>query len=282
VRRNNPDMASLLAQQIFEGVDRRAFSLSFSLRLLEQLYIGRSSADRAKLQRTLRTMERTASAFFSVVFHVLVENVFLNLSVLTDPPRSNAKGGPRENLSIPRLLEEVTRLVQSDPSKRAAESKCRRAYERLEEAVASIRLHRHRRIAHGDAAALVDPSQRPGDVTVRQMRKAVRLLFAVLREVERVLRPGHMTGYDNPILPGCGEALISVLEAGLRLNELEMFLLENGAQRKSGEELRRQVLDRFFVGPRIKRAVRRGPRASRTASARRRAPSGRSSARAGG
>lgn len=186
----------------------------------------------------LRTMQQSAPGFFGILRDVLVDNVVLSLAVLTDPATTQVKGASRDNLSIDRVIEAIGTegTAPSDElDKIKAEAKS------LRTAVSPIRLHRNRRIAHADADARLSPTDRLQEITVGDLRAAVKSTFVLLNRIQAIVQPGSCTSFDSPIITGCGESLIYLLRLGLEFRKLNLWLRKVEASGMTAEELRSHI-----------------------------------------
>src|ERR1043165_1943949 len=211
-------------QELLDAVRARAVNTSFAYFLLEQLFFGRSDADVPKMKERLAIMQSEAGGFSSIVRDVLLDSVLLGIAVLMDPATTPVKRTMRDNLSIERLLLEVDAVSSSDTSRSPEAHSIHGDHQVLVNAVEKIGKLRNRRIAHADAASVLDPAEKLKGVTLAELRDAVTKTFNLMNSIEVFLAKSE-TVYDQPIVQGCGEAVVIALDRAARFDELEKWLL---------------------------------------------------------
>jgi hypothetical protein len=230
---------------VWDAVNARACEVAFRLRLLEQLYVGGSRDPREAVEKRLEIMSRAAPDFFGIVREVLVDSVLLSLAVLYDPARSRVRRKERENLSIERLIDAARQHLGNEASSDAAIRSLTTDLETLRQSVEEIRMHRNRRIAHADLESQLNPNEELPPVLWADLKSVVRHTYELLNKIQDVLEPGHSTAYEASFLLGCGESLTYVLDRGLRFDELEIWLWEQGLD-GAASDLRENILGKFF------------------------------------
>ncbi|MEW6140367.1 MAG: hypothetical protein AB1733_19275 [Thermodesulfobacteriota bacterium] len=163
-------------------------------------------------ERRIELLNESASVFFFVIEEVLVDEVQVSLSKLTDPARTRR----HENLSLEQLHERVCELDGQGLS-----SRLREILDNLHEQCRGFRIRRNRRLAHLDLRTGLQQGATPLPGVSREMiAGALSLVRDYMNTIE-----GHYceseTGYENVIMTRQdGEALVLRLRNGLRYSEL--------------------------------------------------------------
>jgi hypothetical protein len=156
-------------------------------------------------------LNEAASTFFFILQDVLVDEVQVSLSKLTDPART----GKHENLSLEQLQERV--VAHADP---ALATTCRGSLDTLHQQCDSFRARRHKKLAHLDLqVALRTPATPLPDVSRQMIEDALLSLRTYLNAIEMHFNNSEW-GYDHFIMTSDGDALVATLRAGLRYEEL--------------------------------------------------------------
>lgn len=151
----------------------------------------------------IELLNRSAAFFFVIVEDSLWEATLLHIARLTDPPTSAGK----KNLTIqvlPTLVDEKVRECVQDL--------VNVAIERAE----FCRDWRNRRIAHRDLRLAIDEGVSP---LIPATRKVVRDAIASIDDTLNAITSHYMdssTGFDGPHIADGAEALLYVLDDGLR------------------------------------------------------------------
>ncbi len=180
-------------------------------------------------------LDEAAGGFFGIIQEVLLESLFLHLSVLSDPPSN----GTHENLSFERLAASVKpELIDS-----GAWPQAEQLLTEFKNQVVTIRRHRNKRIAHADLATVVEPKTTPlDDVTLSQLRNAVKQAFATFNALCYPLSGISHDGFEEVIIAkGDAEALVGAIEAATQHRKLKLWLWDGNAP-ADGEA----ILQRFF------------------------------------
>jgi len=198
--------------------ERNMYAVCEPYVIFSQLYA--TSKDRLNL------LADTAPSFFRVVQRVLLDDILLSLSRLTDRPEI---GGQR-NLCIRRLADAVQGL--GDPPFFASVLS---QVEDIEASCRPFRVARNKRIAHTDLPTVFDRAGQPlPPVTRETIEKALSLLRGLLNFVV-----GHFesveTAYEYVQLIGDGDTIAHHLKRSQELEELE-------------KQMRREVLTSRSAG----------------------------------
>lgn len=156
-------------------------------------------------------LNEVASAFFFILQDVLLDEVQVALSKLTDP----AKTRNHKNLSLEQLQERL--VAHGAPSLAAS---CRSSLDLLSKQCEPFRIRRHKKIAHLDLQFALRTSETPlPDISRNMIEDALRTLRTYLNTIERHFN-GTEWGYEYFSIISDGDALVSNLRAGLRYEEL--------------------------------------------------------------
>lgn len=164
-------------------------------------------------ERRIDLLNECAAAFFFIIQDVLLDEVQVSLSKLTDP--ANSQGGKNENLSLEQLQARLE--ANGDPTF-AAEN--RKTLDLLQKQCEVFRQWRNKKLAHLDLATAMKSSPNPIPGVSRQMiEDALKTLRDYLNAIEAFYNDSEM-GYEDSLMSSDGEALVAVLRAGLRYEEL--------------------------------------------------------------
>jgi hypothetical protein len=157
-------------------------------------------------------LNECASTFFYTVQDVLIGDVQIALSKLTDPARS----GVYENLSLEQLQERVEKLGQA-----GLQSTLRQILVELKQKCQPFRIWRNKRLAHLDLTTAMQSTLDPlPGVSPQMIEEALELVRRYLNAIQAHYGDGE-TGYEHFIMTASdGEALVSMLKHGLRYGQL--------------------------------------------------------------
>jgi hypothetical protein len=156
-------------------------------------------------------LNESAATFFFVIQDILLGDVQLGLSKLTDPARTAGK----ENLSL-YLLQE--RLEHHGDQVLAA--RARGKLEALKDKCWLFREWRNKKLAHLDLVTTMKAIQNPIPGISREMvEQALEDLRSLLNAIELHYND-HQIAYELFVMDADGEALIASLKCGLRYREL--------------------------------------------------------------
>ncbi|WP_440223653.1 hypothetical protein ACQQ2N_00230 [Dokdonella sp. MW10] len=195
--------------EVWQAIDYEVTWLHGRWAIYRQLY-GTSEA-------RVDVLNQSAGTFARMLQDVLLDDVQLGLAKLGDPASTPVRGGRAENLTLKNLLD---RVIASG----VLASELPPLLRRYEDACASIRDRRNKRIAHADLqinleakASLLGPSREEIEVALKALRD-------VMNGVELHFT-GTRTAYEFVVLQDDGDSLIAALTRGLRYQEL----VEQGA-----------------------------------------------------
>lgn len=165
----------------------------------------------AESEKRLDLLNQCASAFFYIIQDVLLGEVQVSLSKLTDPARYRRF----HNLSFEQLQ---ARLEAYGDQTLAA--KTRSVLDTLHSKCEPFRVWRNKRLAHLDLTTAMKSSPDPLPGISRQM---IEEALALVREYMNTIE-GHYhdseVGYEHFIMHSDGDALVAMLRSGLRYEEL--------------------------------------------------------------
>lgn len=166
----------------------------------------------AQSPKRIDLLNECASTFFYTIQDVLIGDVQIALSKLTDPPRT----GANENLSLEQLQERVEK--QGEPNLQAS---LRQTLDELKQKCTAFRTWRNKRLAHLDLTTAMRSRHNPlPDVSRQMIEDALDLVRKYLNAIQ-IHYDNSETGYEHFIMPASdGEALISMLKYGLRYEQL--------------------------------------------------------------
>lgn len=166
----------------------------------------------AHAPKRIDLLNECASTFFYTIQDVLIGDVQIALSKLTDPARNRAN----ENLSLEQLQERVEK--QGEPS---LQDVLRQILDELKQKCAPFRTWRNKRLAHLDLTTAMKsmPNPLPG-VSRKMVEEALEIVRKYLNAIQ-IHYDKSETGYEHFIMTTTdGEALISMLKYGLRYEQL--------------------------------------------------------------
>jgi hypothetical protein len=161
--------------------------------------------------KRIELLNEAAGTFFYIIQDVLLDDVQITLSKLTDP----AQTGKHHNLSLEQLQSQLNGHGDSDLA-----THCRATLDVLRDQCAVFRMRRHKQLAHLDLLTSLKVSSQPLPGLSRQMiEDALHSVRAYMNAIE-----GHYNdsewGYEDFILHDGADALLATLRAGLRYEEL--------------------------------------------------------------
>jgi hypothetical protein len=160
----------------------------------------------------INLLNECAFAFFYTIQDILLGDVQIALSKLTDPARTRG----HDNLSLEQLQSRVE--AYGEPRLQAT---LRQILDDLHQKCQPFRTWRNKRLAHLDLTTTMQSMLNPLPGISRQMvEEALELVRRYMNTIQIHYLNGE-TGYEHFIMTGTdGEALISMLKYGLRYEEL--------------------------------------------------------------
>jgi hypothetical protein len=162
--------------------------------------------------KRIELLNECASTFFYTIQDVLIGDVQIALSNLTDPART----GANENLSLEQLQERVEKQGET-----ALQTTLRQTLDELKQKCLPFRTWRNKRLAHLDLTTAMQSTLNPLPGVSRQMvEEALELVRRFLNAIQIHYEKSE-TAYEHFIMTASdGEALISILKYGLRYDQL--------------------------------------------------------------
>jgi len=192
-------------KSIFEMLGDEVAELHYRWSIYEEVYAG----DAAQTE----LLNRNGSNFFYYVQHLMLDNVALALSKLTDP----SKQYKNENLSLSQIYDYIKNSDEDQLAKILKEK-----FDELLKACEKFRKLRNKRIAHGDLQHAMRKAGKPlPGISRDDVKKALSLLSEYMNIVELHYN-NSQTGYSltkGPYGAG-GEALVKALKNLSELMEL--------------------------------------------------------------
>lgn len=165
----------------------------------------------AASEKRIDLLNECASAFFYIIQDVLLGEVQVSLSKLTDP----AQSGKYKNLSLEQLQERLN--THADPG---LAKQTRLILDRLHTRCGPFKAWRNKKIAHFDLSTAMKSGQNPLPGISRNMiEEALELVREFMNKIEGHYMDSEM-GYEDFIMSSDGEALVSMLKYGMRYMEL--------------------------------------------------------------
>lgn len=214
---------------IARGVHDRAAAISFAWQEFQSLYL--AGLDRIDL------LNSVAGGFFGLIQHILLDSLLLNLSVLSDP----SKSGEFENLSFDRLADEF----ESELRAKGAWSEANDLLAKFHDAVKDFKLHRNKRIAHGDVATQATPL---GGVKLGQLRGAVQLAFDTFNAHCTPLS-GANYAFEDSIITGDAESLVWAIGAAKQYRAMYLWLWKEPLEGRDAADLVKSLRTNFYDSP---------------------------------
>lgn len=165
----------------------------------------------AESQKRFDLLNASASSFFFLLQYVLLSDVQITLSKLTDP----AKTGKFENLSLKQVQERLEAHADA-----ALAVRVRSILDQLHEKCEPFRLWRNKRLAHADLTTAMKSSPNPLPGISRSMiEAALELIRMYMNEIE-LYYFNSKTSYEHFIMSTDGDTLVTILRYGMHYKEL--------------------------------------------------------------
>lgn len=165
----------------------------------------------AESPKRIELLNESAGNFFYIIQEVLLDEVQVCLSKLTDP----ASSGKHDNLSLEQLQSQLHQ--HGDP---ALTAKCRLLLDKIHSQCQVFRVRRHKTLAHLDLPTAMKQLPQPLPGVSRQMiEDALETVRDYMNAIEANYNDSEW-GYAHFILNHGSAALLATLRAGLRYEEL--------------------------------------------------------------
>lgn len=161
--------------------------------------------------RRIDLLNESAGTFFCIIRGVLLDEVQVCLSKLTDP----ASSGKHKNLSLEQLQSKLVKYGDGTLVK-----ECREILDKTHIQCQVFRVRRHKELAHLDLLTALKQLPQPLPGISRQMiEDALQSIRDYMNAIEGHYN-GSEFGYEHFILNDGSDALLATLRAGLRYEEL--------------------------------------------------------------
>jgi hypothetical protein len=165
----------------------------------------------AESQRRIELLNEAAGTFFYIIQEVVMDEVQVCLSKLTDPASSRK----HENLSLEQLQSQLKQYGDTDLA-----AKCCALLNVIHDKCHVFRVRRHKILAHLDLPTAMKQLPQPLPGVSRQM---IEDALGSVREYMNMIEMHYNDsewGYEHFILNHGSAALLATLRAGLRYEEL--------------------------------------------------------------
>ncbi len=151
---------------------------------------------------TVNLLNETAPAFFVRHQHLLLENIILSLSRMTDEKWSGSRNNRQENLTLAQLLDLPDTRCQE------LRTELHKKWTKIRDTAKQLRTYRHKRLAHSDLAHHLSPSTKLGaDISIGSMKKLLEQISDLLKTfdyfftgVEHAYRPPATYGDPSDLI----------------------------------------------------------------------------------
>jgi len=155
-------------------------------------------------------LNETAPAFFVRHQGLLINDIALSLSRMTDEKQSGSRKNPQENLTLARLLD------LPDAQCQQLRTELKKRWARISDAAKQLRTYRHKRLAHSDLAHHLSPSTKLGaDISIRSMKKLLDQISDFLSTFDCFFTGVETTSYSPPASYGDADDLIAYLKLAI-------------------------------------------------------------------
>lgn len=170
----------------------------------------------AKSEKRIDLLNECASVFFYIIQEVLIGDVLISLSKLTDRARS----GRFDNLSLEQLWALLDAHGDQTLAAQTLAAQTRSVLDTLHTKCEPFRKWRNKRLTHLDLATVMKCSPDPlPDISNQLIEEAFALIRAFMNKIEGCYGDSEV-GYENFSMHSDGEALVAMLRYGLRYEEL--------------------------------------------------------------
>jgi hypothetical protein len=190
--------------EIHERLQQEVSNLHAKWRIFRQLY--------TVSQERIGILRKTTPGFFGLIQRVLLDDISLTISRLTDPLKSAGK----ENLSLALLVESASSTDDTH-----FRSRTQRALEDLQEHCAPFRAHRNRKIAHRDLPTALEYHPEPlPSVDGEKIDNALKMIAAFMNDFQNHYEQTSMA-YEHVVISGDANDLVYFLEQAVEYGELK-------------------------------------------------------------
>lgn len=174
---------------------------------------------------TVALLNETAPAFFVRHQDLLLENIILSLSRMTDEKRSGSRKNSQENLTLAHLLDLPDARCQQ------LRTELHKKWINIRDAAKQLRTYRHKRLAHSDLAHHLSPSTKVrASVPIASMKKLLEQISDLLKTFDHFFT-GVEGGYQPPATYGDASDLIAYLKLAIETkNKIHNECLKAGGE----------------------------------------------------
>ena len=161
-------------------------------------------------EEVVSVLNATAGAFFVRHQRLLIDNIILSLSRMTDKKRSGYLKYPQENLTLDRLLE------LPDAKYKTLRTDLERKWTEIKRAAEPLRTYRHKFLAHASLVHHLSPSAKLGDdITIASIKKLLEQISDFLNTFDCFFTGVETTSYSPPASYGDAHDLIAYLKLAI-------------------------------------------------------------------
>jgi hypothetical protein len=183
---------------------------------------------------SLDLLNEHAPAFFARHQDLLINDIVLSLSRMTDEKQSGSRKNPQENLTLARLLD----LPDAQCQQLRTELKKRLA--NIRDSAKQVRTYRHKRLAHSSLTHLLarhlTPSTKLGaDISIGSLKRLLEQISDFLSTFDYFFTGVETTSYSPPANYGDADDLIAYLKLGITTeNKLDNERLKAADEASAG------------------------------------------------
>jgi hypothetical protein len=160
-------------------------------------------------------LNETAPAFFVRYQGLLIDDIVLSLSRMTDEKQSGSRKNPQENLTLARLLD------LPDAQCQQLRTELKKRWAKIRDTAKPLRTYRHKRLAHSDLAHVLSPSTKlGGDIgsmneLLDQMKKLLDQISDFLSTFDCFFTGVETTSHSPPASYADADDLIAYLKLAI-------------------------------------------------------------------
>jgi hypothetical protein len=175
-------------------------------------------------------LNETAPAFFVRHQGLLIDDIALSLSRMTDEKQSGSRKNPQENLTLARLLD------LPDAQCQQLRTELKKRWAKIRDSAKQLRTYRHKRLAHSDLAHHLSRSTKLGaDIPIGSMKKLLDQISDFLNTFDCFFTGVETTSYSPPTSYGDAHDLIAYLKLAIETeNKAKNEVLKAANQASAG------------------------------------------------
>jgi AbiU2 len=141
---------------------------------------------------------------------LLIDDIALSLSRMTDEKQSGSRKNPQENLTLARLLD------LPDAQCQQLRTELKKRWAKIRDTAKQLRTYRHKRLAHSDLAHHLSRSTKLGaDISIGSMKKLLDQISDFLTTFDCFFTGVETTSYSPPASYGDADDLIAYLKLAI-------------------------------------------------------------------